>query len=555
MKVYNNSGTIICDIDDSKEISRGGEGRIIDIGNNKVAKIYLPNVKPLEIKKFSELSELKSNIFIKPEVLLFDIKGKTIGFIMQKVPSNFFPLLSIFNKSYCVRENISITIKEKIFDKIIEAIKFAHSKNIIVGDLNPYNIMVNDIGDVYFIDVDSYQTNNFKHSGILLEDIRDFLYGGDVNIKSDYFSLSVMLFNALTNVHPYKGICKTIPKISDRMINKKSIINSTDVIIPKCYEPVTNQHLSKQFEDIFNLGNRFIIDLKNKTQNTIVNNTKRIVNVVVKSDNLIIHTMLNDNIIATYCSKEILVVINNNNQLISFDVSLKGNFTKLSTKENFNNKDKIFVYKKDIYCLRNNILFNVSSGDKIFEFTTNSKLKSNQYDNVIVIISDDTMYKFDLNNTYNGIISYETLSVFGGKFVNYNGLFQNVSDNSVLFYQNGGLNSSIVKTKIKDIVQNGNYGIIEVVENERILYKLFSIKKLHITLFDTYYNSFRYFGVLNEQTLVIPADDKLMLIRTEDMNSIVEFTCQDISENTIIHCSNAGIVAVNGDSIKLINKK
>jgi hypothetical protein len=39
MKVYNNSGTIICDIDDSKEISRGGEGRIIDIGNNKVAKI------------------------------------------------------------------------------------------------------------------------------------------------------------------------------------------------------------------------------------------------------------------------------------------------------------------------------------------------------------------------------------------------------------------------------------------------------------------------------------------------------------------------------------
>lgn len=560
MKVYNKQGIVIQDIDESKEISRGGEGRIIDIGNNMVAKIYLPNVKPLDDKKFIELSELKSNTFIKPEVLLFDINHKIIGFIMQKVPSSFFPLLSIFNKTFCTREGISFKTKEKIFERIIDAVKFAHSKNIIIGDLNPYNILVNEDGLVYFIDVDSYETPSFKHSNVLLEDIRDFLYGGGVNIKSDYFSLSVLAFNALTFVHPYKGICKTIPKIGDRMINKLSVLNgiNNNVIIPKCYEPLTNNNfLLNQFEDIFNNGNRFVLDLINKVvQQPVVNNIiKPIINTITKTNELVIHTLLLEDIVATYSSKELLVILNNKNQLICYDVSLKGNANKTIIKENFTNKDKIFVHKNEIYCLRNNILFNVLTNKQIINFDNKSKLKSNQYNNIIVIVSDDTMYKFDLNNKYNDIISYETISVFGGRFVNYNGLHQNVSGNSVLFYEKNGLNTSILKTKVKDIHQTDNFGVVEIIENETIKYKLFSIKNLQTQLFDTSYNNLRFFDALNENMIVVPEDDKLLFVRTEDMQPIINFTCNEVSENSIIHCTNAGIIVVNQNSIYLINKK
>ena len=56
MKAYDKNGKVLYNIDDNKEIARGGEGRIMDVSSDKVAKIYLPNIKPLSEIKFIELS-------------------------------------------------------------------------------------------------------------------------------------------------------------------------------------------------------------------------------------------------------------------------------------------------------------------------------------------------------------------------------------------------------------------------------------------------------------------------------------------------------------------
>jgi hypothetical protein len=55
--------------------------------------------------------------------------------------------------------------------------------------------------------------------------------------------------------------------------------------------------------------------------------------------------------------------------------------------------------------------------------------------------------------------------------------------------------------------------------------------------------------------IVVPDDDKLLFVRTEDMQTIVSFICNEVSENSIIHCTNAGIIVVNQNSIYLVNKK
>ena len=47
MKVYNKSGNLLLDIDENKELSRGGEGRVIEIPGDRVAKLYLPGVSVL----------------------------------------------------------------------------------------------------------------------------------------------------------------------------------------------------------------------------------------------------------------------------------------------------------------------------------------------------------------------------------------------------------------------------------------------------------------------------------------------------------------------------
>ena len=475
---------------------------------------------------------------------------------MKKVPSNFFPLLSIFNKTFCTREGITNKIKEKIIERIIDAIKFAHNKGIIIGDLNPYNILVNEDGLVYFIDVDSYETPNFKHSGVLLDDIRDFLYNGDVNIKSDYFALSILSFNAMTYVHPFKGVCKTIPKIGDRMIHKASILNKqANVIIPKCYEPLSNTFLIDQFERVFNLGERFVIDLLNKQPIVKINKPKPVINVVSKTNELMIHTLYLGNVLVSYASKERLVILNDNKQLIIYDVSLKGTYKEILKKENFDIKDKLFVYGTSIYSLHGNDLVDLIENKTIITFNGTTKLKSNIFNNILVVVTEDTMYKFDLANKYNNTIQYETISIFGGRFSSYGGLFQNVSGNSVLFYEKGALNSAVLKTKIKNLHQTGNFGLIETVENETITYKLLSIKNLQVQTYDTNYSNMRFFDYINENILVMPSDDNLSFLRTEDMVPIVNFQCNEVSENSVIHCTNGGIIVVNEDSIYLINKK
>ena len=552
MKAYDKNGILLYNIDDNKEIARGGEGRIMDVSSDKVAKIYLPNIKPLSEIKFNELSELKVNIFIKPEELLFDDRKRIIGFTMVKVPSNFFPLLSIFNKTFCTREGVTLKIKNIIIDRIIDAVKFAHSKNIIIGDLNPYNILVNDLGMVYFLDVDSYQTPSVKHSNILLEDIRDYLFGGVVTLNSDYFAIGVLSFNCFTYVHPFKGVCKSMPNIGDRMRNKKSVLNSTDIIIPKCYERISNQSLLEQYIKMFNNGERFIINLKGKQITTT--KIKTAVPTVIKTNDLVIHSLYSGNIIVSYSSKDRLVIINSNNQMIVYDVSLKGTFKQIIIKENINPKNKIFIYKNDIYSIVDNKLVDILTGNIIMSFNTNN-LKSDMYNNILVIITNDIMYKFDLNIKYGDQISYNTTDTFGGKFNDLHSMYQNVSGNTVLFYEKNGLNSAILKTKIKNIHQSGNIGIIELVENEKICYKLININNLQITSFDSPYKSLRMFDNLNDSIVVVPEDDKLLFINTENMQEIVAYQSNEIYQESVIHCTNGGICVVNIDSVYFMNKK
>jgi serine/threonine protein kinase len=552
MKVYNKAGVLLYDINESKEINRGGEGRIIDISPDKVAKIYLPNIVPLSEIKFNELVELKSNTFVKPEELLFDLTKKVIGFSMKKVPSNFYPLLSIFNKNFCLREGITTKIKLLINERIIDAVKFAHTKGIVIGDINPYNILVNDKGMVYFLDVDSYETPSVKHSGILLDDIRDYLYGGNVTTKSDYFAVDVLAFNGLTYTHPYKGVCKSMPKISDRMLNKKSILsNATDVIVPKCYEPITNPNLLWQFKQVFNDGDRFLVNLSG-TQQPVVKAPKVVVPTIIKTNELVIHALYSGGgtIINSYASKERLVLSLDTNQMLIYDVSLKGSYNLISIKDYVDPKYKLFVHKTSVYSIIRNTLIDALDGRVLMTFNTDV-LKSELYNNILVVVTNEAMYKFDLDAKN----SYTIDEAFGPRFNGLYSLYQNVSGSTVLFYEKGGLNSVFLKTKIRNLHQSGNFGIIEQIDNEKVCYKMFFMKNLQIEIFDVPYTSLRMFDYLNENIIVLPEDDKLTFLNTGNMQEIISYKSNEIFDNSVIHCTNGGIVVVNNDTVYFMNKK
>ncbi len=116
LKVYTKSGQLI-NLDESQEIQRGGEGRILPMPGRtikKVAKIYLPNCRPLKDGKFKFLSKLDSNLFVKPIELLYNTSSNPIGFVMDYLDQNYFPLSAAFNKSFCLRSKIVTKKKRKI---------------------------------------------------------------------------------------------------------------------------------------------------------------------------------------------------------------------------------------------------------------------------------------------------------------------------------------------------------------------------------------------------------------------------------------------------------
>jgi hypothetical protein len=63
------------------------------------------------------------------------------------------------------------------------------------------------------------------------------------------------------------------------------------------------------------------------------------------------------------------------------------------------------------------------------------------------------------------------------------------------------------------------------------------------------------FDVLNESLIVVPGDDKLTFIGTANMQEIVSFQTSEVSEDSVIHCTNSGIIVRNGDSLYCMNKK
>jgi serine/threonine protein kinase len=151
-----------------EEINKGGEGTVYLVDEGTVAKIYHP--KSLTVEKEAKIKALLSKKIrfdgiCAPLESLYDNKAKFIGYLMPKADAEkgFELQTCIFNPALLKNKlpnwtrlnlaNLSITILEKI--------KYLHQNGIIIGDINPFNILIKDDKTVFFVDVDSYQVDNF----------------------------------------------------------------------------------------------------------------------------------------------------------------------------------------------------------------------------------------------------------------------------------------------------------------------------------------------------------------------------------------------------------
>ena len=210
MKFYINGKSV--DFTDKDLLDMGGEAKIYNYGK-RLAKIYHPHM--LTKEKTEKVIHYPTNL--PPQVMCpKDIVQRTprelVGFVMDKVEDGEV-IAQLSNKKFVRNKKLTPKRITNIFKRFLKTLKLMHEKNVIIGDLNDLNIMYNRY-DVFFIDADSYQFDNF-HCTVGTEMFLDpNLYSIDLSSvfkyekNTDYFSYSVMLFRSLFFMSPYGGIHK-----------------------------------------------------------------------------------------------------------------------------------------------------------------------------------------------------------------------------------------------------------------------------------------------------------------------------------------------------------
>ena len=138
------------EIDNMLLFNKGGyEGKILLCNNQLVLKQfepYLDGYVDLELKKYKLVRFAERNLYrimVVPSALV-NIDGIFSGYLMPKV-SNAMHIDSIRDYSKLL----------EVYSKLFKDVEYLHSKNIVIGDVKPANILVDYKYNTKFVDVDS----------------------------------------------------------------------------------------------------------------------------------------------------------------------------------------------------------------------------------------------------------------------------------------------------------------------------------------------------------------------------------------------------------------
>lgn len=198
--VYTSRGTIKL----IKELGNGGEATVYATDTPYVAKIYKKeNITNRKYQKIELMlsKEIRCEGICYPVEILYNSQHEFVGYLMpqakgQELQKSVFGPKPLFLKKFPhwkKRDTVELCVT------ILQKIKFLHDRNIIMGDINPANILVVSPKEVYFVDTDSYQvedfpcpvgTINYTAPEIQRKHFSDFLR----TRGNEYFAVATLLF-------------------------------------------------------------------------------------------------------------------------------------------------------------------------------------------------------------------------------------------------------------------------------------------------------------------------------------------------------------------------
>jgi hypothetical protein len=193
--------------------AQGGEGAVYVKGSTAY-KIYADPTRAIPLAKIDELSALDQPNIIRPLDLILDGKNTPVGYSMRSV-EKAHALCQLFPKAFRQRNNLTPELMLRLVQRLQSGVSHVHDKGILIVDLNELNFLVSaDFSEVFFVDVDSYQTPSFPAT-VLMESVRD-RHTMTFNHGSDWFSFAVVSFQMFTGIHPFKGAYAPLQHLPDK---------------------------------------------------------------------------------------------------------------------------------------------------------------------------------------------------------------------------------------------------------------------------------------------------------------------------------------------------
>lgn len=204
MKVWIKGSATPIDLSQRDFVGGGGEGNVY-VKGQVAHKVFHDPARMLPTNKFQELSAIADPDVIRPRDILVDDKGRDVGYTMRFI-RDAMPLCQMFPRAFREREGIKPGQVLDLVRKMQAGIQGVHKAGILIVDCNEMNFLVgHDLKDLFFIDVDSWQTRSHPATAIM-DSIRDWTVKGNAwTDMSDWWSFGILSFQMFVGLHPFRG--------------------------------------------------------------------------------------------------------------------------------------------------------------------------------------------------------------------------------------------------------------------------------------------------------------------------------------------------------------
>lgn len=215
------------------------------IGKGSFSKVYMgidENNQKYAIKKIYKRNDKKYIDLVEKEIEVMEkLNHKNVVKLYEKIHTDkhIFLIMELCDNdlnSYIKNNTLSEDIIKDIMKQLIEVLKYIMDNNIVHRDLKPHNILIND--DYTLKLADFGFAKEFKETlltdtvcGSPLYMAPEILNHHKYNIKSDLWSVGVILYEMVMKEHPFKAL--NITELTNIINKKKPILLNVD-IHPEC---------------------------------------------------------------------------------------------------------------------------------------------------------------------------------------------------------------------------------------------------------------------------------------------------------------------------------